>query len=140
MKLLQYYALFLVFCCQQSYCAGRVILKNNSGEAITIELTTPVDRGEYHDKQILPPGSVITNWQHGNFTGTGMEAAYNISGIRVSYSSSSASGLAGWVRPAAVPRPVNIEKIKTAIKNCPNKDVILEIQPEHEAPVGISCS
>ena len=127
MNFYKYLIIALALVSQQGYAIGRVIFRNNSGVDITINHTTLADRGQFHDARVLRPAAT-TEYQSYNFTGTGMEAQYNISQMRATYAST-----------FAVTHEINVNRIKEAARNCQNGDVIVDIHPKSEAPITVSC-
>lgn len=129
MKFSKYLLLILACVCQQGYAVGKVIFKNNAGVDVTIDHTTRADRGEFHGAQAIKPGGMGRSYEAHNFIASDMSAPYNISEMRVIYGTSVYH--------------INMDRLKTIIRQCMNGDVIVEIQPKpwfgNEAPVEIRC-
>jgi hypothetical protein len=132
MKFSKYLIIAAALVCQQGYAAGKVIFKNNSGVDVTLDHTTPADRGVYHGAQPLKPGSTSRNFDRDSFVASDMSASHNISSVRVTYGNARTSFYY-----------INIERIKAVIRNCQNGDVVVEIQPKRwfgsEAPSEPHC-
>jgi hypothetical protein len=127
MNLFKYFIILLAFASQQALAAGKIIFRNNSGVDITINHTTLADRGQFHDARALKAGTA-TEYRSDNFLGTGMEAPYNISQMRATYTGTFAGAY-----------EINVSRIKEAARNCANGDVFVEIHPKNEAPITINC-
>lgn len=127
MNFYKYLIILVAFASQQALAAGKIIFRNNSGVDITINHSTPADRGQFHDTRALRVGT-STEYRSDNFLGAGMEAPYNISQMRVTYTGTFAGAY-----------EINVNRIKEAARNCANGDVFVEIQPKNEAPVTINC-
>lgn len=123
----KYLIIVLALASQQALAAGKIILRNNSGVDITINHSTPADRGQFHDARALKAGTA-TEYRSDNFLGTGMESPYNISQMRVTYTG-----------PFAGAYEINVSRIREAARNCQNGDIVVEIQPKNEAPITINC-